>query len=161
MATQSQAGADGGLPFEEPLQASSDSSESIKIASGEPAEISLQPRADDLEHATQPSLDELMGYLKKGIDSLKGLNLHGFQQIYPVFLSILGAVVAALILVIASNILYSINQLPLIGGLLGGVLELCGLVVVTQFIVSNLLLQKKRADLFMRIAVLKKEFIGQ
>ena len=49
----------------------------------------------------------------------------------------------------------------MIGNLLGGVLELCGLVVVSQFVVSNLLLQKKRADLFMRIAVLKKDLIGQ
>ena len=79
----------------------------------------------------------------------------------PVFLSILGAVIAALALVIASNILRSINHLPLIGDLLGGVLELCGLVVVTRFVFSNLLLQKKRADLFLRIALVKKELIGQ
>ena len=102
-----------------------------------------------------------MGYLGKGLDSLKGLNLQGFQQIYPVFLSILGAVIVAVILVIASNILNSINHLPMIGGLLGGVFELCGLVVVAQFAVSNLLLQKKRADLFVRIAAVKKELIGQ
>ena len=97
----------------------------------------------------------------KGLNLLKGLNLYGFQQIYTIFLSIFGAVIAALILVLASNVLYSINRLPLIGNLLGGVFELCGLVVVSQFVVSNLLLQKKRADLFMRIAVLKKDLIGQ
>ena len=102
-----------------------------------------------------------MGYLAKGLDSLKELNLQGYQQIYTIFLSIFGGVIAALILVIASNVLHSINRLPLIGNLLGGVLELCGLVVVSQFAVSNLLLQKKRAELFMRIAVLKKDLIGQ
>ena len=69
--------------------------------------------------------------------------------------------IAALILVIASNILHSINHLPLIGDLLGGVLEMCGLVVVTRFVLSNLLLQKKRADLYMRIALVKKELIGR
>lgn len=161
MVTESQAGAESGLPFEDPLQAPSDQSEPIKMASDEPAEISLQLGVDDLEHASQSSLNELMVYLGKGLDSLKGLNLHGFQQIYPIFLSILGAVIAALILVIATNILHSINHLPLIGDLLGGVLELCGLVVVTRFVVSNLFLQKKRADLFLRIALLKKELIGQ
>lgn len=161
MAAESQAGAESGLPFKDPFQAPSDQSEPIKMASDEPAEIILQKGCNDLDHATQSSLDELMGVLEKGLDSLKGLNLHGFQQIYPVFLSILGAVIAALILAIASNILHSINHLPLIGDLFGGVLELCGLVVVTRFVVSNLLLQKKRADLFMRIAVLKKELIGQ
>ena len=160
MTVESQAGVESGLPFKEPLQSPSDQSEPIKIAS-DPAEMTLQPDAGDLEQVTQPSLDELMGYLGKGLDSLKGLNLQGFQQIYPVFLSILGAVIVAVILVIASNILNSINHLPLIGGLLGGVFELCGLVVVAQFAVSNLLLQKKRADLFVRIAAVKKELIGQ
>ena len=102
-----------------------------------------------------------MVYMQKALDSLKGLNLNGFQQIYPVFLSILGAVTAALILAIALNILHTINHLPLIGNFLGAVFELCGLVVVSRFVVSNLLLQKKRADLFLRIAVLKKELIGR
>ncbi len=104
---------------------------------------------------------ELLGYLRKGFDVLKGLNLQGLQQIYPVFLAILAAVVTGLSLVIAANVLTSINHLPLIGGLLSGLFELCGLVVVTRFATSNLLLQKKRADLFLRIAELKKELIGQ
>ena len=161
MATESKSGAESGLPFEDPLQAPIDQTETIKMASDDPAEISLQSGKDDLGPTAQSSLDELMVYLQKGLNSLKGLNLNGFQQIYPVFLSILGAVITALILVIASNILHSINHLPLIGDLLGGVLELCGLVVLTRFLLSNLLLQKKRADLYMRIALVKKELIGQ
>ena len=161
MATESNSGAERGLPFEDPLRVYSDQAETIKMASDDPAEISLQSGKDDPQPATQSSLDELMVYLQKGLNSLKVLNLNGFQQIYPVFLSILGAVIAALILVIASNILHSINHLPLIGDLLGGVLELCGLVVVTRFVLANLLLQKKRADLFLRIALVKKELIGQ
>ena len=161
MATESKAGAESGLPFEDPLQVPSDQKEIIKMASDDSAEISLQSGADDLGPTTQASLDELMVYLQKGLNSLKGLNLNGFQQIYPVFLSILGALISVLILVIVSNVLHSINHLPLIGDLLGGFLELCGLVVVTRFVLSNLLLQKKRADLFLRIALLKKELIGQ
>ena len=161
MATESKSGAESGLPFEDPLQVPIDQTETIKMASDDPAEISLQSGKDDLGPTAQSSLDELMVYLQKGLNSLKGLNLNGFQQIYPVFLSILGAVITALILVIASNILHSINHLPLIGDLLGGVLELCGLVVLTRFVLSNLLLQKKRADLYMRIALVKKELIGQ
>ena len=161
MATESRAGAEHGLPFEEPLQDPIDQAEPIKLASDEPAEISLQQDADCVDHPAQLGLDELIGYLAKGLESLKGLNLQGFQQIYTIFLSIFGAVMAALILVIASNILHSINRLPLIGNLFGGVMKLCGLGVISQFVVSNLLLQKKRADLFMRIAVLKKDLIGQ
>ena len=161
MATESKSGAESGLPFEDPPQVPSDQTETIKMASDDPAEISLQSGKDDLGPTAQSSLDELMVYLQKSLNSLKGLNLNGFQQIYPVFLTILGALITALVLVIASNILHSINHLPLIGDLLGGVLELCGLVVVTRFVLSNLLLQKKRADLYMRIALVKKELIGQ
>ena len=161
MATESKSGVESGLPFEDPLQVPIDQTETIKMAPDDPAEISLQSVEDDLGPRTQSTLDELMVYLQKGLNSLKGLNLNGFQQIYPVFLSILGAVIAALALVIASNILRSINHLPLIGDLLGGVLELFGFVVVTRFVLSNLLLQKKRADLFLRIAQVKKELIGQ
>lgn len=160
MATESKAGAESGLPFEDPLQVPRDQTETIKMASDDPTEISLQSAADDLGPTAQSSPDGLMVYLQNGLNSLKGLNLNGFQQIYPVFLSILGAVITALTLVIASNILHSINHLPLIGNLVGGVLELCGLVVVTRFLLSNLLLQKKRADLYTRIALVKKELIG-
>lgn len=161
MATESRAGAEHGLPFEEPLQDPIDQAEPIKLASDEPAEISLQQDADCVDHPAQLGLDELMGYLAKGLDSLKRFNFHEFQQFYAIFLFIFGAVITVLFLFIASSILHSINSLPLIGNLLGGVLELFGLVVVSKFVVSNLLLQKKRADLFMRIAVLKKDLIGQ
>ena len=160
MTTESQSGAEPGLPFKDPLEVTPAQAESIKIAS-EPADITLQPSEADRELDPQPTLEELLVYLSKGVDALKGLNLQGFQQIYPVFLGILAAVITGLVLVIASNILTSINHLPLIGGLLDGLFELCGLVVVTRFAASNLLLQKKRADLFVRIAALKKELIGQ
>ena len=160
MTTESQSGAEPGLPFKDPLEATPAQAESIKMAS-EPADITLQPSEAEREQDPQPTLEELLAYLSKGVDALKGLNLQGFQQIYPVFLGILAAVITGLVLVIASNILTSINHLPLIGGLLDGLFELCGLVVLTRFAASNLLLQKKRADLFVRIAALKKELIGQ
>ena len=87
MATESRAGAEHGLPFEEPLQDPIDQAEPIKLASDEPAEISLQQDADCVDHPAQLGLDELMGYLAKGVDSLKGLNLQGFEQIYSIFLT--------------------------------------------------------------------------
>ena len=160
MTTESQSGAEPGLPFKDPLEATPAQAEPIKMAS-DPGDITLHPSEADREQDPQPTFDELLDYLSKGVDALKGLNLQGFQQIYPVFLGILAAVITGLVLVIASNILTSINHLPVIGGLLDGLFELCGLVVVTRFAASNLLLQKKRADLFVRIAALKKELIGQ
>ena len=160
MTTDSQSGAEDRLPFKDPSESVPAQAEPIKMAS-EPAELSLQSPASGLEQTSDKSLNELLGYLSKGLDVLKGLNLQGFQEIYPAFLAILAAVVTGVLLILAANVLTSMNHLPLIGGLLGGLFELCGLVVVTRFAVSNLLLQKKRADLFLRIAELKKELIGQ
>ena len=160
MTTDSQSGAEDRLPFKDPSESVPAQAEPIKVAS-EPAELSLQSPESGLEKPSDQSLDELLGYLSKGLDVLKGLNLQGFQEIYPAFLAILAAVVTGVLLILAANVLTSMNHLPLIGGLLGGLFELCGLVVVVKFAVSNLLLQKKRADLFLRIAELKKELIGQ
>jgi len=160
MATESQSGAQGALPFKDPLETVPGQAEPIQVAL-DPAELSLRTPAADSEESSQPSLDELLGFLGKGIALLKGLNLQGFQQIYPVFLAILAAVLTGLAIIIVSNILTSINHFPLIGGLLDRLFELCGLVVVCRFAASNLLLQKKRADLFLRIAELKKKLIGQ
>ena len=85
MATESKSAAESDLPFEDPLPVPSDQMETIKMASDDPAEISLQSGEDHLGPTTQSSLDELMVYLQKGLNSLKGLNLNGFQQVYPVF----------------------------------------------------------------------------
>ena len=160
MTTDSQSGAEDRLPFKDPSESVPAQAEPIKVAS-EPAELSLQSPAPGPEQPSDQSMDELLRYLSKGLDVLKGLNLQCFQEIYPAFLAILAAVVTGILLILAANVLTSMNHLPLIGGLLGGLFELCGLVVVAKFAVSNLLLQKKRADLFLRIAELKKELIGQ
>ena len=160
MAAESPSGADGGLPFKDAPEAAPRQAESIPVPL-DPTELSLRSSAADLDASTQPSFDEMIGYLGKGFDVLSGLNLQGFQQIYPVFLAILAAVATGLVIVILSNILISINHFPLIGGLLERLFELCGLVVVARFAASNLLLQKKRAELFLRIAELKKKLIGQ
>ena len=53
------------------------------------------------------------------------------------------------------------SNLPLVGGLFQGVSELVGLVAVVRLITSNLLLQHKRAELFARIAALKKDLLGE
>ncbi len=100
-------------------------------------------------------------YISNGFDTLKGLNFHSFQYTYPVFLSILVSAITALILLAALDILQSINHTPLTGGLLSRFFELCGIVAVSRFVASNLLLQRRRAALFVRIAAVKREFIGQ
>lgn len=159
MSGESQSGPDRGLPYKDPFEAVPDQPESIQ-APPEPAELSLRSPAADLEESSQSNFDDLLRYLAQGFDVLRGLNFRGFLQIYPVFVAILTAVVIGFAIIIASNVLISINHFPLIGGLLQRLFELCGLIVVIRFAASNLLLQKKRADLFLRIAELKKKLIG-
>ena len=160
MTSESPNDAGSGLPFKEPVQAASAAADPIPMPS-EPGQISRQADGDEREEPSEANLQQLLNYLRQGLESLKGINLQGFQLIYSVFLSILGAVIAAVILVIATNLLHSINHMPLIGGVLGGIFKLCGVVAFTRFTVSNLLLQKTRAELLVRIARLKKELIGQ
>ena len=107
----------------------------------------------------EPSASLFFDYLQQGMESLKGLNLEGLLQIYPVFLAIFGTFLLELTLSLLANLIHSINQLPLFGGVLQGISELVGLVALVRFVSKNLLLQRKRAELFTRIAVLKKVFL--
>ena len=156
MTTDSQSGAEDRLPFKDPSESVPAQAEPIKVAS-EPAELSLQSPESGLEKPSDQSLDELLGYLSKGLDVLKGLNLQGFQEIYPVFLAILAAVVTGVLLILAANVLTSMNHLPLIGGLLKLLIK--GLLWWSNSR-SQSLLQKKEPTC-LRIAELKKELIGQ
>ena len=107
-----------------------------------------------------PNVSELFDYLQQGMQALRGLDPEGFRQIYPVFLSIFGAFLLGLALLITINFLQSINQLPLFGGVIEGAAELIGFVALVRFVTFNLLRQQKRAELLTRIAVLKKKLLG-
>ena len=160
------------LPFKEPDVASP-----IELNSGEAEQpqslpepvIAVAPEAGEIDvvssqdedsKETPPNVSQLFEYLKQGMESLRGLNLEGFRHIYPVFLSIFGAILLGLALLMTVNLLHSMNQLPLFGGVLGSIAELIGLVALVRFVTSNLLKQQKRAELLTRIAHLKKELLG-
>jgi hypothetical protein len=167
---------DGDLPFKEPVDAAelnlviNDSqggdvqslamtqSASMAVdaqkASDEPARVEPEDQEPELSAA------RLIQQLSIGFDSLKELNFEGFKQIYPIFLIVFGSVVAGLLLLMVTNFLDSMNHLPVVGGLFQGIAELVGLVTVVRLITSNLLLQQRRAEVFARIAALKKDLLG-
>ena len=161
---------DGGLPFKEPvdsaeLNLAADPIESDEAQSGALAESSSVVPDAQTSGESDPQVDELsasrlLEQLSLGFDSLKELNLEGFKQIYPIFLIVFGAVVVGLILSFIAHFLDSINHMPLVGGLFQGLSELVGLVALVRLVTSNLLLQHKRAELYARIADLKKDLIG-
>jgi hypothetical protein len=63
--------------------------------------------------------------------------------------------VAGIALKISGGVLQAIDELPLLGGLL----ELVGLVSLIQFLSRNALQQQKRAALLARIAQLKRHLL--
>ena len=160
----------GDLPFKEPEQPPAlvdADAQVLKTAEGsaaiEPMESGgLDERALSSTEPEQTSLSvsHLLTQLSLSFDSLKQLNFGGFKEVYPVFLIVFGAVVLGLLLSFVSSFLHSVNQLPLVGGLLQGISELVGMVALVRFVTANLLLQHRRAELFARIAVLKKDLMG-
>ena len=134
--------------------------EPVIAVAPEAGEIDVVSSQDEDSKETPPNVSQLFEYLKQGMESLRGLNLEGFRHIYPVFLSIFGAILLGLALLMTINLLHSMNQLPLFGGVLGSIAELIGLVALVRFVTSNLLKQQKRAELLTRIAHLKKELLG-
>ncbi len=113
------------------------------------------------EETQQPSISFFLEQLKQSLEALKVLSPNGFRQIYPVFMILFSTIVIGISLSLVASLIETINHLPLLGGMIRGLSELIGLVAVTRFIAANLFLHQKRAELFARIVVLKKDILGQ
>ena len=135
-------------------------SESVIAIAPKAGELRVVSSQDEEIKDIAPNASQLFDYLQQGMETLRGLNLEGFRQIYPVLLSIFGAFLLGLALLITVNLMQSINQLPLLGGVIEGSAEFVGFVALARFMTSNLLKQQKRAELLTRIAVLKKKLLG-
>ena len=164
-------GNSGDLPFKDPgdateLNLDHEPIEANEVQSVEIAKSSLNPvqsssSVGSEDHGDELSVSHLIQQLSLGFESLKKLNLEGFKQIYPIFLIVFGSVILGLLLSFVTTFLSSMNHLPIVGGLFQGVAELIGLVAVVRLITSNLLLQHRRAEVFARIAALKKDLLGR
>ena len=160
------------LPFKDPEETSAikpdlgnedtfaSASEPALKAAPEAGAITTIPSPEPNSQQDDSSAAQLFDHLQQGMETLRGLNLEGFKQIYPIFLIIFGAFLLGLGLTISTTMLQAINELPLIGGVLRGLAELVGVVALVRFMTASLLLQHKRAELFTRIAQLKKELLG-
>ncbi|MAD68619.1 MAG: hypothetical protein CMN92_04920 [Synechococcus sp. CPC100] len=163
-------GNSGGFPFKEPVDASElnlgldptqgEEVQSVEIAKSPLSAVEASSSLEAEDHGNELSVSHLIQQLSLGLESLKQLNLEGFKQIYPIFLIVFGSVILGLLLSFIATFLGSVNHLPIVGGLFQGVSELIGLVAVVRLITSNLLLQHRRAEVFARIAALKKDLLG-
>ena len=113
------------------------------------------------EEPQPSSISFFIERLKQSLEALKVLSPNGFRQVYPVFMILFSTIVIGISLSLAASLVDTINHIPVLGGIIRGLSELIGLVAVTQFIAAHLLFQQKRAELFARIVVLKKDILGQ
>ena len=158
------------LPFKEPVDADelnlgldsigAEGVQNVEISKSPADAVEAPSSLESEDHGDELSVSHLLRQLSLGLDSLKQLNLEGFKQIYPIFLIVFGSVILGLLLSFITTFLSSMNHLPVVGGLFQGVAELIGLVAVVRLITSNLLLQHRRAEVFARIAALKKDLLG-
>lgn len=95
-------------------------------------------------------------FLAQLLRKIAGTIIGSLNDLLPALRILTLAVVAAISLKITGATLSAINELPLVGG----VLELVGLVSLLNFLARNALQQKKRAELLSRIHKLRAELIG-
>lgn len=82
--------------------------------------------------------------------------LQSLADLLPALRILALAVVAAIALKLTSATIGAIDDLPLVGGLL----ELVGLVSLLNFLARNAFKQQKRAELLARIRQLKTDLLG-
>jgi hypothetical protein len=138
----------------------------LPLAETAPPEVLEIPVAESAPLVRQPATQaEAPSAAASGL-SLKLLNellrrigatpLHSLGDLLPL-LRILGlAVIAGIALRLTSATLGAIDDLPLVGGLL----ELVGLVSLLNFLARNAFKQQKRAELLARIQKLKTDLLG-
>ncbi|MCP9915624.1 CAAD domain-containing protein [Cyanobium sp. ATX 6F1] len=87
---------------------------------------------------------------------ISSLQLSSLRDLLPVLQVLALAVVAVLLLRITGATLSAIDEVPLVGGLL----ELVGVVSVLGFLARLALRQRNRAELLVRIRKLRKQLLG-
>ena len=132
----------------------------IPIATAAPLVATEEPKATktqsttaaDSQSATALPLQLINQLLRK----IGATPLVSLADMLPLLRILILAVLAGLALRIANATLGAIDDLPLVGGLL----ELVGLVTLLNFLARNAFKQKKRAELLARIQKLRTDLLG-
>lgn len=125
-----------------------------------PAVAMPEPGTQPPPSAGSASAAEVVGLPLKLLNELLAKigasKLQSFGDLVPVLRILSLAVVAGIALKLTSATLGAIDDLPLVGGLL----ELVGLVSLLNFLARNAFKQQKRAELLARIQKLKTDLLG-
>ena len=80
-------------------------------------------RSSEAEGKNESDLAKSLEQVLHGIRLLEKLNLSEFRQIYPVFLALMWSVLIGSTLAAGISCLNSINNIPIMGGILGNILN--------------------------------------
>ncbi|MCP9848562.1 CAAD domain-containing protein [Cyanobium sp. Morenito 9A2] len=106
--------------------------------------------------APAPSVRLPYPVVRELLRQISALQLASLRDLLPVLQVLALAVVAVLVLRITGATLSAIDEIPLLGGLL----ELVGVVSVLGFVARQALRQRNRAELMVRIRKLRRELLG-
>ena len=125
-----------------------------------PAAATPAPAPPKAEAPAAAASSEVLGLPLKLLNELLAkigsTQLHSLADLVPALRILALAVVAGIALKLTSATLGAIDDLPLVGGLL----ELVGLVSLLNFLARNAFKQQKRAELLARIQKLKTDLLG-
>ena len=125
--------------------------EPAPLAAPEPAKAEAAPAVASTEVLGLP-----LKLLNQLLAKLGTTQLNSLADLVPVLRILALAVVAGIALKLTSATIGAIDDLPLVGGLL----ELVGLVSLLNFLARNAFKQQKRAELLARIQKLKTDLLG-
>lgn len=117
-------------------------------------EVSSEPPAAG--SAPAPGAGLPYPLVRELLRQISAFQLSSLRDVVPVLQVLALAVVAVLVLRITGATLSAIDEIPLVGGLL----ELVGVVSVLGFLARHALRQRNRAELLVRIRKLRKQLLG-
>ena len=151
------------VDFAEPavLELDPESLPAVEIRAAEPAPlVASASHGAEADGAVGDSARELLGlplqFLNQLLQRIGSAKLDSLADLIPAARLLGIALLAGVALKLTGATLGAINDVPLLGGLL----ELTGLVTMLNFLARNALKQQKRAELLSRIRKLKQDFLG-
>ena len=133
----------------------------VEIRAAEPAPlVASASHGAEADGAVGDSARELLGlplqFLNQLLQRIGSTKLDSLADLIPAARLVGIALLAGVALKLTGATLGAINDIPLLGGLL----ELTGLVAMLNFLARNALKQQKRAELLSRIRKLKQDFLN-
>ena len=126
------------------------------IRVSEPAPLVAAASSESAGDSTKELLGLPLQFLNQLLQKLGSTKLDSLADLIPAARLVGIALLAGVALKITGATLGAINDIPVVGGLL----ELIGLVSMLNFLARNALKQQKRAELLSRIRKLKQDFLN-